>query len=232
MDTTFPFTCNILLYSEIKLVVNDNGIPVALTNQTPYAAIKDALVVWSDAVMGVDRTAWAKTDYPRLAKPYATLEILQLGQDTGIDERVVVDNGGVMETTYQGQREMVARVTVYGEPPVSLAEVWPKDLLQTLLLSLSVQSVIDAFRAVPFAYVSHTPLVAVDEQDGDRWEWIVESDLTFRYRSILFDDGLAAPPDDGGFIESTEITINDEPPFTVDTTATGVFSPDFTPDFE
>lgn len=189
-----------------------------MTNQTPYAAIKTALLVWSDAVMGASKTRWANTDFPRLAKPYATLEIIELGRDLGLDERKEVDNGGVMETTYRGLREMLVRIRVYADAPGSLAATWPKDLLQTALLALSVQSVIDDFRAVPLAYLSNTPIVSDDVQEGDRWEWIASSDLTFSYRSILFDDGLAAPPDDGAFIDSTEITINNEPPFTTDST--------------
>lgn len=187
---------------------------MALTNQTPYAAIKTALLVWSDSVIGPSKTRWANTNFPRLANPYATLEIIELGQDIGIDERKEVDNGGVLETTYRGLREMVVQIRVFGDAPGALADTWPKDLLQTALLALSVQSVIDDFRVVPLAYLSNTPIVGANVQEGDRWEWIAESDLRFSYRSILFDDGLAAPPDDGAFIDSTEITINSEPPFT------------------
>ena len=202
---------------------------MALINQTPYAAIKKALEVWSDAVMGVSKTKWANTNFPRLAKPYATLEIIQFGSDTGIDERKEVDNAGVMETEYRGLREMIVRIRVYGAPPGSLADTWVKDLLQTALLALSVQSVIDAFRIVPLAFLSHTPIVTADVQAGDRWEWIAESDLRFSYRSVLFDDGLAAPPDDGGFVQRAEITINSEPPFVVDSIE--VFSSEFSIDF-
>ena len=57
-----------------------------------------------------------------------------------------------------------------------------------------------------------------DEFDGDRWEWIAKSDLRFSYRSLLFDDGLSAAPDDGVFIESTDVTINTEPKFIIDST--------------
>ncbi len=191
---------------------------MALINQTPYSTIKTALVTWSNAVMGADRTRWAKTTRPRLAKPYATLEIVELGRDTGIDEQKVVDNAGVMETTYQGLREMVLRVTVYVDAPNAYSDVWAKERLQTLLLSLSALSVIDDFRVVPLAFLSHTSIVERDKFEGDRWEWIATSDLTLSYRSVLFDDGTAAPPDDGGFVESTEIKINDEPTFTVDST--------------
>lgn len=191
---------------------------MALTNTTPYAAIKGALLAWAAGAMGAGKTVWAKTDYPKLANPYATLEITQLGSDTGIDERKVVDNGGVMETSYQGLRAMVVRVRVFTHPPDDLSDPWAKELLQTLLLSLSAQSVIDAFRVVPLAFISHTPIVEADAQEGDRWEWIAEADLTLHYRSVLFDDGLADAPDDGGFVESAEITINDEPTFTVDST--------------
>lgn len=191
---------------------------MALTNQTPYTAIKQALITWSDAVMGTDNTRWAKTDFPRDVKPYATLEIIELGQDIGLDERKEVDNSGVLETTYRGLREMVVRLTVYADAPASLAATWPKDLLQTALLALSAQSVIDDFRVVPLAYLSNTPIVERDEQLGDRWEWIAESDLRFSYRSVLFDDGLAPPPDDGAFVESVEITIGSESKFTIDST--------------
>ncbi len=191
---------------------------MALINQTPYTAIKTALVLWSNAVMGADKTRWAKTVQPRLAKPYATLEIVQLGQDTGIDEQNVVDNAGVMETTYRGLREMVVRVTVYVDAPNAYSDVWAKERLQTLLLGLSTLSVIDDFRVIPLAFLSHTAIAEQDKFEGDRWEWIASSDLTFSYRSLLFDDGLAAPPDDGGFVESTEIQINNEPTFTVDST--------------
>ncbi len=191
---------------------------MALINQTPYSTIKSALVTWSNNVMGANKTRWARTTFSRLAKPYATLEIVQLGRDQGIDERKEVDNGGVLETSYQGLRDMIVRVTVYVDSPNAYTDVWAKERLQTLLLSLSALSVIDDFRVVPLAFLSHTPIVEQDKFEGDRWEWIASADLTFSYRSVLFDDGQAAPPDDGGFAESTEITINSEPPFTVDST--------------
>ena len=197
---------------------------MALTNTTPYAAIKGALLAWAAGAMGAGKTVWAKTDYPKLSAPYATLEIVQLGNDTGIDERQVVDNAGVMETSYQGLRAMVVRVRVFTHPPDELSDVWAKDLLQTLLPSLSAQSIIDAFRVVPLAFMSHTPIVEADAQEGDRWEWIAESDITLNYRSVLFDDGLAAAPDDGGFIETAVPTLvfRDE---------AGLFASIFTPDF-
>ena len=202
---------------------------MALTNTTPYVAIKRALLAWMNGTMGAGKTVWAKTDYPKLSAPYATIEIIQLGNDTGIDERKVVDNGGVMETSYQGLRSMVVRVRVFTHPPNALADQWASGLLQTLLLSLSAQSVIDDFRVVPLAFMSHTPIAEADVQEGDRWEWIAEADLTLHYRSVLFDDGLAAAPDDGGFVQRVEIQINEEPPFMADSIQ--VFTQDFSNDF-
>lgn len=191
---------------------------MALTNNTNYSGIKTALLVWADAVVGANKTRWAKTDYPKLAHPYATLEVQTLGRDQGIDQRDEVDNGGVLETTYLGLREMTVRVRVFAQAPNTLAGVWASDLLQTMMLTLSAQSVIDAFRVVPMSSLSYTPIVRADEQAGDRWEWIAETDLTLQYRSELFDDGLAAAPDDGGFIERTEITVDNEPTFVIDST--------------
>jgi len=191
---------------------------MALFNQTDYAAIKGALVTWANLAVGVNKTLWENTVFPRLAKPYATLQIMEMGRDRGIDQRDVVDNAGVAETTYTGLREMVLRVRVFADPPGTLDGIWAQELLQTMLLALSVQSVIDTFRPLGIASLSHTPITGRDVQNGDRWEWVAESDVRVSYRSTLFDDGLAPPPDDGGFIESTDVTINTEPTFPIDST--------------
>lgn len=191
---------------------------MALTNNTPYQAIKDALVVWADSVLGSGKSLWLNTDYPRVAKPYCTLEIQQLGASIGIDDRVSVDNAGARETTQNGFREMILRVQVYTAPPSTIAQAWPKDLLNSMLIALQTRSVIDAFRAVPMSYVDNTRITGVDDQEGDRWEWIAACDLRLNYSTELFDDGLAAAPDDGGFVEQVEITIDDEPTFIVDST--------------
>lgn len=191
---------------------------MALINQTDYPGMKDGLLAWADLAVGANKTVWADTDFPRLAKPYATLLVMEMGRDQGLDQRVEVDNAGVMETTYTGLREMVLRVRVFADPPGTISGVWAQELLQTMLLALSVQSVIDAFRPLGIASLSHTPIVSRDVHSGDRWEWIAETDVRISYRSTLLDDGLAAAPDDGGFIESTDITVNSEPTFDIDST--------------
>ena len=159
---------------------------------------------------------WSRQDYPRLTRPYGLFHITTLGRDEGIDERSEVLNGSVIETTYIGLREMAMTFSIFAPPPSSYAGIWPKELMQDALLRLSVQSQIDAFRAVNLAFRSHTPVREADEQDGDRWEWGAETDLILSYRTCLLDDGLAAPPDDGQFIEVVEIQINQEAPFTIE----------------
>lgn len=191
---------------------------MALINNTDYSGIRSAILAWSDAVVGSGKTKWAKTDFPKIVRPFATLEMTELGQDQGIDERFEVNNGGILEVSYIGLREMQIHARILGVAPTTISEVWPKDLLQNMLLTLSSESVIAAFRVLPLAFIRHTPIISADEQVGKRWEWIAETFLTFSYRSVLFDDGLSDPPDDGVFIESADVTVNDEPTFSIDST--------------
>lgn len=194
------------------------GQRVTITNNTDYAGIKGALIAWIDSVLGGDKTRWENTDFPRLAKPYATFLIAGMGSDQGLDEVTEVLNGAVIETTYTGNRSMTLRLRIYGDPPGSFAGIWPQELMQTALLTLHTQALIDDFRVAAIAFISHTPVVEADVQEGDRWEWIAECDLTISYRTVLFDDGLGAPPDDGQYIESVELDFNSEPTWTIDST--------------
>lgn len=205
---------------------------MALVNQTDYAGFKRALIAWADGVLGTGRTGWANTDFPKLARPYGLFHITSMGADQGLDERVEVLNGLVLETTYLGLREMTMDFKIFAPAPDSFNDSFPQELLQEAIIRLSAQATIDAFRAVNLAFINHTPIVQADGQAGDRWEWAAQAGLNFSYRTCLFDDGLADPPDDGQIIGRVGITINDEPEFTVDIKGTGVFTPDFTPDFD
>lgn len=191
---------------------------MTITNNTDYPGIKTALMSWVDAVLGASKTKWADTSYPRLAKPYATFLVASMGADEGLDERTEILNAGVIETTYTGNRLMTVTFRVYAVPPASFAAVWAQELMQTALVMLSTQAVIDDFREAGIAFRSHTPVVQADVQEGDRWEWIAECDLTIAYRTVLFDDGLGAPPDDGQYIESVELDFNSEPTWEIDST--------------
>jgi len=139
-----------------------------------------------------------------------------MGADQGLDERVEVLNGSVLETTYLGLREMTMDFKILAPAPDSFNDAFPQELLQEAIIRLSAQSTIDAFRAVNLAFINHSPIVQSDEQAGDRWEWAAQAGINFSYRTCLFDDGLAAPPDDGQIIEIVKITVNSEPDFTVD----------------
>lgn len=189
---------------------------MAFTNQTDYPAIKRALISWSDSVLGTGLTGWANTDFPKLARPYGLFHVTSMGADQGLDERSEVLNGGVIETTYLGLREMTLSFKILTPPPSSLGGAFPQELLQDALIRLSTQAQIDAFRVVGLAFINHTPINQADGQAGDRWEWVAESSINLSYRTTLFDDGLAAPPDDGQFIEVVKITVDGEPEFTVD----------------
>ncbi len=202
---------------------------MALINQTRNAEIKAALVAWSDAVIGSGKSVFSNQDHPKLARQFAVIEITDRGRDIGFDQKFENDNSGVLETHYVGQREMVVNVRVLGAVPTDL-EDWPADTLQAMILTLQAESTMAAFRVVPLAYLSNTEVTKVDAQAGDRWEWGAESDLTFSYTSVLFDNGLADPPDDGGFIEQVQYEINDFGEQTVNADQ-GVFSIDFSSDF-
>lgn len=197
---------------------------MTITNQTDYAGIKGALLQWTDGVLGSDKTRWENTDYPRLAKPYGTLLISTMGLDEGLDEVTAIESGGVLETTYTGNRLMVVRLRVYGDPPTALAGTFPMELLQTALMLLHAQSTIDDFRPLALAFISHGQLAEADIQEGDRWEWVAECDITFSYRTVLFDDGLGTPPDDGQWIETAPVTFQFA-------TVGGVFTGDFSGEF-
>ena len=75
---------------------------MTISNNTDYETIKRALLTWSDGVLGADKTRWGNMDFPRLSRPYGTFEIVQMGEDQGIDEIVEELNAGVIETTYFG----------------------------------------------------------------------------------------------------------------------------------
>lgn len=189
---------------------------MAFINQTDYSGMKGALISWADGVLGAGRTGWANTNFPKLAPPYGTFLLTSMGADQGIDERAEVLNGSVIETSYLGLREMTLLFKIYAEPPGSFSDQFPQELMQDALIRLSTQPLIDAFRAVALAFINHTPIEANDEQVGDRWEWVSMASINLSYRTILFDDGLGAPPDDGQIIELVKVTVNDEPEFTVD----------------
>ena len=184
---------------------------MTISNNTDYETIKRALLTWSDGILGSDKTRWGNMDFPRFSRPYGTFEIVQMGEDQGIDETVEELNGGVIETTYFGARAMVLQYRIYTATPAGFSGTFPRTLMRAAIVDLHAQSRIDAFREAAIAYINHTAIRQENEFRGEKWEWIAACELNINYRTVLFDDGLGTPPDDGQYIAETDVTINSEP---------------------
>ena len=63
---------------------------MTLANNTDYEGMKRALLVWSDGILGSDRTRWGDQDSPRFTRPYGTFLIMGMGDDQGLRSEGVV----------------------------------------------------------------------------------------------------------------------------------------------
>lgn len=198
-----------------------------LVNQTRTADHRAVIFDWFAARTGLGATKiiWVNQPTPRKALPSGTLQILSRGKKIGEDYLQEVQNGNVIERHYLGVREMVIQAEVHTIPASADADLEALELLEQALAALNMRQVIDVFQTADLAALDYDILGNADIQIGERWERRAIADIRFSYRTILFDDGTDASPDDGTFIENIA-------PISTNWRANiHVFSPAFSPAF-
>lgn len=176
-----------------------------LVNQTQTALHRAAIKTWFQerSGLGSDKIIWLNQPTPRKALPAGTLQILSRGKKIGEDYVQEVLNAGIIERHYLGVREMTIQCEIYTDPASVDTDLEALELLDQALAALSMRQVIDAFQVANIAMLDYEILNTNDAQIGERWERRATADVRFTYRSIIFDDGTDAAPDDGQFIERT-----------------------------
>ena len=182
-----------------------------LVNQTDYVGFKGALYTWfrDKSGLGAGKVLWLNQPTPARAKPYGTLQMLSRGKIIGQDYLKEKQSGNVIERTYIGLREMIVQVQTFSIPADDDSDFEALETLEQALAALSMQQVMDAFRIANLGVMDYDILSTADEQAGERWERRAVADLRLTYRTILFDDGTDASPDDGTFIENIESITED-----------------------
>ena len=177
-----------------------------LVNNTRFADHRAAIKTWFQdrTGLGSGSIIWLNQPTPRKALPSGTLHLLSRGKQMGQDQIQEVQNGNVIERTYLGVRQMVIQAEIYTVPASDDADLEAMEILEQALGALSMRQVIDDFQAVDLAALDYEVINVDDELVGERWERRAIADIRFSYRTILFDDGTDAAPDDGTFIETVD----------------------------
>ena len=176
---------------------------------TDFILIRKTIFDWLLAYAGVGSVIFANQEINRPVKPYASILInngsLRSGHDEERQEYSVAND--VIERKTSGTRQMIVQCEVYSDPAVSPTTLEAAELLESALLALDSEAVKSVFRAAKIGILSHTPIIRLDEQLGDRWERRALSDVTFTYSGETFDDGLTG--ETGNIVETVEIPTED-----------------------
>lgn len=178
---------------------------MTLTVTTDFILIRKTIYDWLLAYAGVSSVIYANQEVDRPAKPYASIIITSRSLRSGHDEERNSYNGtsGKLERQTSGTRQMIMQCEVYSDPAKLPTDLEASDLLEGALLALDSELVKSSFRDAKIGILSHTPIIRLDDQSGDRWERRALSDIVFTYSGETFDDGLTG--ETGNIVETVEI---------------------------
>ena len=182
---------------------------MALTITTDFILIRKTIYDWLLAYAGVGSVIYSSQEVSRETKPYASILINNGSLRSGHDEERLEFNvpNNVIERRTSGPRQMIVQCEVYSDPAVAPTDLEAAELLERALLALDAEVVKEAFRAAKIGILSHTPIIRLDEQLGDRWERRALSDITITYSGETFDDGLTG--ESGNIVETVEVPTED-----------------------
>lgn len=182
---------------------------MALSITTDFILVRKTIFDWLLTYTGVNSVIYADQEINRPAKPYASILINNGSLRSGHDEERTEYNGGSekLERLTSGTRQMIAQCEVYSDPASAPTDIEAAELLERALLALDSEMVKSAFRDAKIGILSHTPIIRLDDQTGDRWERRALSDVTFTYSGETFDDGLDG--ETGNIVETVEIPTED-----------------------
>lgn len=178
---------------------------MALSITTDFILIRKTIYDWLLTYTGVNSVIYVGQEVSRPAKPYASMLINNGSLRSGHDEERNEYNGtsGQLERRTSGTRQMIVQCEVYSDPAKLPTELEAAELLERALLALDSELVKSAFRDAKIGILSHTPIIRLDDQTGDRWERRALSDVTFTYSGETFDDGLTG--ETGNIVETVEV---------------------------
>ena len=180
---------------------------MTLSVTTDFILIRKTIYDWLLAYAGVGSVIYVNQEVNRPAKPYASILINNGSLRSGHDEERQEYVGGVLERRTSGTRQMVVQCEVYSDPAAAPSDLEAAELLENALLALDSEAVKSSFRDAKIGILSHTPIIRLDEQIGDRWERRALSDIVFTYSGETFDDGLTG--ETGNIVETVEIPTED-----------------------
>jgi len=182
---------------------------MTLTVTTDFILIRKTIYDWLLTYASVNSVIYTNQEVNRPTKPYASILINNGSLRFGHDEERNSYNGtsGVLERTTSGTRQMVVQCEVYSDPATTPNDLEAAELLESALLALDSEAVKSVFRAAKIGILSHTPVIRLDDQTGDRWERRALSDVIFTYSGETFDDGLTG--ETGNIVETVEIPTED-----------------------
>ena len=182
---------------------------MTLSITTDFILIRKTIYDWLLAYSGVSSVIYASQEVTRPAKPYASIIITSTSLRFGHDEERQNFNvaNDVLERRTSGTRQMIVQCEVYSDPATVPTDLEAAELLENALLALDSELVKSSFRDAKIGILSHTPIIRLDEQLGDRWERRALSDVTFTYSGETFDDGLTG--ESGNIVETVEIPTED-----------------------
>lgn len=189
---------------------------MAITLVTDYPAMKGSLLKWireqSGAAMGSAIFLNQTADRPD--RPYATIQVITDNIKTGDDDVRQEYDGGVPSLTYRtvGPREMTVQVNIYTIPAALVSDIEAADRLNQALIMLDHPVLVKQFNDANMSILSHTPVIRLDEQLGERWERRASSDLRIGYTAESVDDGSF-----GNWVETAEIPSADNGNLTINT---------------
>ncbi len=139
--------------------------------------VKEAILTWAKEAFGFE-VLWADQDYPRAAKPYATLKWFA-DIPLGFAERLQTELALDVEERVQEIKRLTVQVEVYTGPASDTATPEALELLEGALLELQSEQVLLDFRVAQISFLSHETVLRLDEFDGDRWERRALCDVHF-----------------------------------------------------
>jgi len=178
---------------------------MTLSVTTDFILIRKTIFDWLSAYAGVNSVIYANQEVNRPAKPYGSILINNGSLRFGHDEERNSYNGssGVLERQTSGVRQMVVQCEVYSDLAATPNDLEAAEMLESALLALDSEAVKSTFRDAKIGILSHTPIIRLDEQLGDRWERRALSDVFITYSGETFDDGLTG--ESGNIVETVEI---------------------------
>ena len=175
-----------------------------MTLVTNYPAMRSSILAWlrDNSGAGMGQAVFTRQMAKRPSLPYATIQTIADNIKSGYDDVRKEFNAGVPSLIYRtvGLREMTINVQIYTKPAESTADLEAIDRLNAALIAIDHPALVEQFNSVNMTILSHTPIIPLDEQLGDRWERRASTDLRIMYTAESVDDGGF-----GNWVDTVEI---------------------------